>query len=286
MSELIPNNKPKKRSLNKEAKTEKPRIEYERTDGGDSLEVSWGDDLKNVSEEVEALGGKNAFISGDWFLRLVQKSFRNYWDRATPEYFSAKYGNTDEQFLIRKLTKTASRNAMALGAAAGAAISADQIAGLAGIPLTGGVSLPTALAVAGTVVTAEALLLTRLQLKLVARIGRAMNIPLDPDDPEDILTVMAFAVGGAAADAAGTVGMKIGGHAAKTLIRKHISKETLKAVQRVAAKIGVKILQRTIIKYAVPAVSIAIGGGWNFGSTKLVASTAQKHFDKRRGEMT
>ena len=250
----------------------------------DELEELSKEAFAKAKEEVEELGGKRAFVKGDWLLTLVRKSFRNFWDRATPEYFSEKYGTTDEDFLLKKLTKVASRNATMLGATAGAAISADTLAGLAGVPFTGGLSVPAALAIGGSILMTEALMLTRLQLRMVAQIGKAMKIPLDPDDPEDILIILAFALGGSAADTAGKFGMKVGGHLTKGLIKRHIAKDTLKAIQRIGAKIGVKILQRTIVKYAVPAASILIGGGWNFVSTKAVAKTAKKHFLRRRSE--
>lgn len=243
------------------------------------------DALSDASREVQELGGKKAFVSGEWLLKLIRKSFRNYWERATPEYFSQKYGTTDEAVLIKKLTKVASANAAALGAAAGAAVSADQIAALAGIPVSGGLSVPAALAIAGPILMGEALLLVRLQLRLVAQIGKAMGVSLDPDDPEDILTILAYAVGGSVAEAAGKAGAKVGGHVSKSLVRRFIAKDTLKSLQRLGAKLGIKILQRTIIKYVVPAVSIFIGGGWNFLSTRAVAATAQKHFRARRNEL-
>lgn len=242
--------------------------------------------LSDAKNEVQEIGGKEAFVSGEWLLNLIRKSFRNYWERATPDYFSEKYGTTDEAVLVKKLTKVATANAVALGCAGGAAISVDQIAALGGIPFSGGLSVPAALAIAGPLLMGEALLLIRVQLRLVAQIGRAMHVPLDPDDPEDILTILAFAVGGSVAEAAGKAGVRVGGHVGKALVKKHIAKDTLKAVQRLGAKLGIKILQRTVIKYVVPALSILIGGGWNFLSTRAVSATAQKHFRIRREEIS
>ena len=79
--------------------------------------------------------------------------------------------------------------------------------------------------------------------------------------------------------------MKVGAKVTEKVIRATIKKETLAALKRVAAKLGQKLLQRTIIKYAVPVVSVFIGGGWNYISTKAVSRLARKHFEQRRSEL-
>jgi uncharacterized protein (DUF697 family) len=140
--------------------------------------------------------------------------------------------------------------------------------------------------IAATAIAGELIVITRMQLKMVAEIAKIMKVPLDPEDPEDILTIFAFAVGGGAAEAAGKFGMKVGAKVAEKVIRATIKKEVLATLKRVAAKIGLKLLQRTIIKYALPVVSIGIGATWNYLSTKTVSGIARKHFEQRRSEMS
>lgn len=240
--------------------------------------------LKNAKDEVVELGGISAFKSGEWLFRLIQKSFRNYWERANADYVKSKYASKDEDFLSKKLTKVAAGNASLIGAATGAVVSTDEIVALV-TGGEGGIGIPANVAIALTAMASEAVLLVRFQLKLVANLGKIYGVPLDPDDPEDILTILAFAVGGSAAEAAGKVVMKVGGNLAKVAVKKSISKEVLEALKRVGAKLGVKILQRTILKYTVPLVSIGIGTGWNYVSTRAVGKIAKKHFLQRRNEL-
>jgi uncharacterized protein (DUF697 family) len=242
------------------------------------------DQFKKAKDEVTELGGPAAFKSGEWLFRLIQKSFRNYWERANAEYFKSKYKSDDEDFLANKLIKAAARNAALIGGVTGAAVSADEIVALVTAG-EGGVGLPANVAIAFLAMSGEAVLLVRFQLKLVANLGKLYGVPLDPDDPEDILTILAFAFGGAAAEEAGKVGMKVGGKLAQIVVKKYISKDTLAALKRIGAKIGVKILQRTILKYTVPIVSIGIGTGWNYLSTRSVGRIAKKHFIQRRTEL-
>jgi uncharacterized protein (DUF697 family) len=234
-------------------------------------------DSEDSKKEFGDLGGWHAFKGGEWFLRLFAKSFRNYYERGTSEYFKHKYSSKSRDFIAAKLISVAARNSMLLGAGTGAVVSTDGIVGL----LTGGeggVGVGANVAIAVAAVGGEAVSLVRIQLKLIANLARVYEVPLDPDDPEDILTIIAFALGGSVAEAAGKFGMRVGGNVARRTIRRVISKEVLEALKSLGRKIGVKILQRTIIKYTVPLVSVVIGGGWNFVTTKTVGRIARKHF--------
>jgi uncharacterized protein (DUF697 family) len=79
--------------------------------------------------------------------------------------------------------------------------------------------------------------------------------------------------------------MKVGGELAGRTAKAVFKKETLSALKRIAAKVGIKILQRSIVKYTIPIASIGIGTGWNYVSTKAVGRIAIKHFEKRAEEV-
>jgi len=240
--------------------------------------------LEEARREVKELGGWAAFKSGEWLLSLIQKTFRNYYERANVEYFTAKYGSRDPDFIARKLTTVAAANGAILGAVVGAAVSTNEIltiitAGGAGISLSANVGI------AFTTIAAEAVLLVRMQLQLVANMAKLYGVPLDLDDPEDILTILAFAVGGSVAEAAGKAGMKVGRKFTEQAIRRHVSRHVLEGIKSVGRKLGVRILQRTILKYALPLVSMGIGSSWNYTATKAVARIAKKHLLARAADL-
>jgi uncharacterized protein (DUF697 family) len=250
----------------------------------DEGEDDFKQQFENAKKDVSSLGGWQAFRSGDWLLALITRSFRSYYDRATKEHFERKYARKDAVFIRRKLVSVASRNAAIVGALTGAAVTTDEVVALV-TGAEGGVGLPANIAIAATAVAAESVLLIRIQLQLVAQLARLSGVPLDPDDPEDILTIIAFAIGGSAAEAAGKSGMKIGGRAAGNVVRTYISKETLKSLKVLGKKVGLKILQKQLIKYTIPIVSIGIGGGWNYMTTRAVARVAEKHLAARKREL-
>jgi len=237
-------------------------------------------ELEGAKAEYKELGGWASFKNGEWFLRLTRKAFRAYYANANAEYFKAKYpGMTNDQ-IAERLISVSARYAGLYGVVTGAIVSTDEIVAIVTAG-EGGVGLPANVAIAVVGVCAEAICLARVHLQLVANLAKLTGVPLDPDDPEDILIILAYAVGGGAAEEAGKLGMKVGRAGAKTLIRKYISKEVLESLKSLGRKIGVKILQRSILKYSVPLVSIVVGGGWNYITTKAVGKIALKHFKHR-----
>ena len=83
---------------------------------------------------------------------------------------------------------------------------------------------------------------------------------------------------------AGKFGMKVGGKLARAA-KGVFKKEVLAALKRIAARVGIKILQRSIVKYTIPMASIGIGAGWNYTSVKAVARIARRHFVQRGGHL-
>jgi uncharacterized protein (DUF697 family) len=233
-----------------------------------------------AKKEYEELGGWTSFKNGEWLGNLIQKSFRNYWERANVEYFENKYGTKDKEKIAKRLIGVAARNTSLLGGISGATITTDELVGLLTVG-GGGVGIPANFAIAFAAIFTEAVVLVRMQLQLVANLGKLYGSPLDPDDPEDILVILAFALGGGAADIAGKAGMKIGGrlagHAAEAVFKKELSA----AFKQISTKLGLRIFQRTIIKYAVPVASVGIGVSWNYFATKAVGKLAIKHFNSR-----
>jgi hypothetical protein len=137
------------------------------------------DDKNMITRMVEAakkeyaeFGGWEGFKSGEWLYLLIQKSFRNYWERGTAEYFQEKYRTTDAEKLVPKLIAVAAKNAALLGGLTGAAMSANEVVALTtGFEL--GLGLPANIAIAGASMAGETIALIHFQLQLVANIGRA-----------------------------------------------------------------------------------------------------------------
>ena len=215
--------------------------------------------------------------SGEWFIKILQQVVRAYDRNARAAYFQKKYPGLPPDEIADILTSVTVKYATIAGAIAGVAATADELASISSAGLT--VSL-----LVGTIGT-EMLCLSIIQMRLVLDMSVLYDLQLDPEDPEDILMIFGYALGVAPADALGKVLQGAARAGTPRAVKKVFSKGTLKALQKFAQRLGRKILQRTIIKYAVPVVSAAVGSGYNYIATKSVGKIAKIHF-KNRGKVT
>jgi hypothetical protein len=235
--------------------------------------------IQEATEWIKDIGWPS-FKNGEWLLIVVKRSFKAYYLNSNAQYYRRKYPRLDDDAIIKKLILVAAKNAAILGSLTGAAVSIDEIMALVVSLPSGGLNLPAQIGIATTALAAEAVVLVRIQLHLIANIAKLLDVPLDPDDPEDILLILQFAFGGVVAEQAGKVAAKTAGAATRTFVKKQISGKTLALLKKQGAKLGLSILQRSIIKYAVPIVSSLVGGTWNYLTTAKVGGIAAKHFRK------
>lgn len=247
--------------------------------GRTDREASVRSELEWAKGTLAGLGGWAGLKSGLWFQDFARSTFKSYYDRATPEYLREKYPGMDDEFIADRLIRMAAKNALVLGTVTGAAISADEVAGLVtagegGIGLPGNVLL--GLAAAG----AELLLLVRFQLQMVAGLARIYGVELDPEDPEDVLTIFCFALGGSLADHAGRLGMRLGAQATRRAVERRLRRE-FSPWKLIGERVGAKLAGRSLLKYAVPLVSVGIGAAWNYAATRALGRLARRHFQER-----
>jgi EcsC protein family len=241
-------------------------------------------DLEKQKKQIEELGGLSAFRSGDWLPKLVARSFRSYYENATPEYFQAKYPKLTREQILNKIRKAAMRQAALVGGGSGLLMSSNELLAL----FTGGemlMGLAGNALVAGLTIGGDLVSVTLIQLRLVVSTARLYGIELDLDDPEDIWIVLGFALGGEVGHELSHLGAKIGGNLTKRAIKKHLSGEVLVAVKKIASKLGFKLLQRSVLALAIPGVSIAAGALLNRAFTSRIARIAQRHFEERSASL-
>ena len=215
--------------------------------------------------------------NGEWFLKLLSQVTKAYDRNARATYFQKKYPGLPADDIADTLLPVATRYAAITGAATGATSTVGVVTALP----TGGASLTVFLGSLG----AEMLALSAIQMRLVLDMSVVYDLQLDPEDPEDVLLVFGYAVGIKPAEVAAVGVPRAAGVMAKSSIRKHLSKQTLRGAEKFGRRIGVKILQRTVIKYAVPVVSAGVGSAFNYVTTKSLGEIAKRHM-KNRGKVT
>jgi len=231
------------------------------------------DEAKALAKSFDFEKVKN----GEWFIALLKQVVKAYDRNARAAYFQKKYPGLTPDEIADILTSVTVRYATIAGAITGVAVTVDEIAALGSAGMT-------ATLIVGSL-GVEMLYLSKIQMRLMLDMSVIYDLQLDPEDPEDILMVFGYALGVAPTELIGK-GLQVAARAGTTsTIKKVVSKGTLEAIQKFAQKLGFKILQRTIIKYAVPVASAAVGSGYNFVTTKSVGQIAKLHF-KNRGKVT
>jgi tellurite resistance protein len=211
--------------------------------------------------------------SGEWFIKLLQQVVRAYDRNARAAYFQKKYPGLSPDEIADILTSVTVKYATIAGAIAGVAATADEIAAISSAGLTAALFVGT--------IGAEMLYLSNIQMRLVLDMSVLYDLQLDMEDPEDILLIFGYALGVAPTEIIGKGAQVAARAGTKSTIEKVITKGTREAVVKFAKKLGFKIGQRTIIKYAVPVASAAVGSSYNYLTTKSVGQIAKVHFKNR-----
>ena len=232
--------------------------------------------LEEAKEFAKTLNFEDA-RSGAWFVSLLQRVVRSYDRNARAQYFQQKYPGLPADEIADILTSVTVRYTAIAGGIAGASATANQLTTVASAGMTAPLFFGT--------IGSEMIYLSYIQMRLVLDLSVVYDLQLDPDDPEDVLMVFGYALGVAPTELIGAGARKAAGAGTATVIKKYISKDILKAVQNFARKLGFKILQRTILKYAVPVASAAVGSTYNYTTTRSLGKIAKTHL-KNRGRVT
>jgi RNA polymerase subunit RPABC4/transcription elongation factor Spt4 len=215
--------------------------------------------------------------SGQWFIALLQKVVQSYDRNARAEYFQQKYPGLTPDEIADILTSVTVKYATIAGAVTGAAATATQFGALSTAGMT--------LAVMSGAIGAEMVYLARIQMRLVLDLSVVYDLQLDSNDPEDILMIFGYAMGVAPAEMLGK-GLQVAARGGtQYAVKKYVSKGTLKAIQDFGKRIGIRILQKSVLKYTVPVVSAVVGSSYNYVTTKSVGGIAKNHL-KNRGKVT
>lgn len=242
---------------------------------GVELEVVSDEDgpIRRHYEEMKELAADltiDDLKSGSWFAKLLSHALKQYREKVNWEYFEQKYPGMPRDGIVNARIKMAARYAALEGGLSASAYTGAVAAtiGTAGgaSPITGSAALMS--------FSADLFSTTTIQLRLAYDIAVLYRIPIDFNDPEDLWRFIrvAFAVKGAG-DAAGaaTKGVPM---VVRPLIRKIYSGATLSAGRSLPV-IGRYLLQRNVIKFALPAVGIPLATSMNYWSTKVAGKYAR-----------
>lgn len=210
---------------------------------------------------------------GDWFVSLLKRGVSTYASQVDAGYFQQKYPHLGPDAIADARIRLASRYAAVAG---GLTASAYSGAVAATIGSAGGAS-PLTVPAAVSSFALDLAYSSQAQLRLAYDMSVIYGAPLDLSDSEDLWKLVRIAFGIKAGEAATGAVLKSVPAVLRPLIKKTFSGSTLAAVKSLPV-VGKHLLQRNIIKFSIPGVTIPVSSAVNFWTTKTSGEYARSVF--------
>jgi hypothetical protein len=210
---------------------------------------------------------------GEWFSRLLRFSMGSYVQEVDGAYFDRLYPDLSAEDRVRARVDLAARQASVEGALTAGAYTGAVAAAFG----SRGTALPVALPSAGASFVLDLLFMSSLQLRLSYDIAVILKVPLDLEDPEDLwrLIQVAFVLKEPAARWQ-TLGGRVP-KAVRTTLEKMFTGDPA-AAERSLPALGKFLLQRNVVKFAIPGIGVPLSIGVNYWSANVAGSQASTVF--------
>lgn len=243
------------------------------------VEMGDEDAEREVRAQVEEVRGFAAGLSpseikdGSWFAKLLRAALETYTRQVNWEFFARKYPGLPVDAIVDRQIELAQRYAMIEGGVSAGAYSA-AIAATIG---TGGGASPLSVPAAVTSFALDLVYVSRLQLRLAYDLAILYRHPIDTEDPEDLYDLLRVAFGVKAGEALRGSVPRLAPEAVRQGV-KAVVKGPILAALKALPVIGKFLLQRNIIKFAIPVVCVPASMKMNHYFTGQVGKQARAIF--------
>ena len=245
--------------------------------GSSDLEDADEEDRTAVEEELK---GIRRFVGtlrvedlkdGSWFEKLLTHALATYTQKVDAKYFRQKYPDLPADAVVQERIEMAAKYAGIEGGLTSAAYTAAVAATIG----SGGGASPLTLPAGGAAFVVDLAYLSQAQVKLAYDISVLYRVPLDLEDPDDLWKLIRVAFSIKAAEGAGLASLKGMPAVIRPLVKKYYSRGVLAAAKTLPV-VGKYLLQRNVIKFAIPAVSVPATVAVNSWTTKTTGQQAQR----------
>ncbi len=216
------------------------------------------------------------FNNGAWFEKLLSFALYNYQNKVTAEYFQKEYPGLPPDAIV-DLRINLAKNYSALSGFMTSAAYTGAVAATIG---TAGGASPAAIPAAITTLVADLGFTSLLQLRLAYDISVLYGHPLDYEDPQDLTDLIHLAFGVEAGETLNKGLQRLAPEFARVFIKKTLTGSSLQSLKALPV-VGKYLLQRNIIKAAIPVVGIPLSTGLNFFTTSHIGKRARTIFRRR-----
>ena len=230
------------------------------------------DEQSTLREFVRGLSPHD-IKSGNWFTKLLAQALNTYTQKVDWQYFQERYQGVPADAIVDQRIRMAGRYAALEG---GLSAGAYTGAIAATIGSAGGASPVTVPAGIATVMV-DLAFVSQLQLRLAYDIAVLYRVPLDVSDPDDLwkLIRVAFTIKGGEAVREGV--LKVVPPLMRQVIKRFYSGAVLSAAKGLPF-VGRFLLQRTVIKIAIPLAGIPLAVVLNRWTTLIAGRHARAVF--------
>lgn len=208
--------------------------------------------------------------SGDWFTKLLAFSLNQYVTQVDAEYFKEKYPNLPPDAVVDARIKMAANYAAIEGAISSSAYTGAVAATIG----SGGGASPLTLPAGGVSFVVDLSYTSYLQLRMTHDISVLYGVPLDLNDPDDTWKLVKLAFSIKVGETAGGAVMRGLPAFLRPIVRRVFSGSTLAALKSLPG-VGKHLLQRNIIKFTIPGVTIPMTTAVNRWTTKTAGMRAK-----------
>lgn len=224
-------------------------------------------EVERMKEFVSGMTGDDV-KNGTWFPKLLAHALENYVTKIDASYFRASYPDLPVDAIVDARIRMAARYASIEGGLSASAYTA-AVAGTIGT--LGGASPLTVSAGAGSFVVDMAYT-TQIQLRTAYDISVLYGVPIDINDPDDMWKLVKIAFAIKTGEIGGVAVAKGAPAFVRHFLKKYYSGAVLTAARSLPV-IGKHLLQRNVIKFAIPVVGVPVSATMNYWTTQ----TAGKH---------
>ena len=230
----------------------------------------------NQAQEFAKSTSLEDIKSGEWFAKLLHLALKKYREKVNAAYFQEKYPGLPPDAIVDRRIDLAQKYAALEGGSTAAAYTAAVAATIGSHGGASPLTIPAAL----TALAVDLGYTSLLQLRLAYDISVIYRKPLDHEDPEDLYDLLVLAFGIKAGEAFSGSLQKLSPEAVRRLIKKTVTDSSLKRLSALPV-VGKFLLQRNLIKMAIPVVGIGLGAGINYLYTGSIGKRAKKMFRLR-----
>lgn len=207
----------------------------------------------------------NSLRDGSWFLQVVRQVVQNYPYDERRQFLQSNYGHLSRAEAADQRIRMITNKSAIAGATVGITMTSNQFASVSSFGIA-------ALLLASSVVV-ELVYVAWLQTELVLDLSILYGADIDADNTDLMIRIFNYALG--SNPKSETISNRESQEAA---IKAALIRGGIDVSQEVAEYLGLILLKQTVVKYAVPVASVALGAGYNYHTTYTIGKAAKGYF--------